>query len=537
MKKLSIICMLLGCIINGNAQVQTVAGNGYWNINGFKVGFVNGSDTLFRAITTGLEMKKPILLNVWTTAGRPGSPSAGMFGFNSDSLKIEWYAGGWQQPGAGGGGGTTYTFSTGLTNSAGTVTANLSTGVSGGQTLIGSTSTNSGIIYKTTTGVGATGADHIWVGGNNGATEFMRILNNGNVGIGVNNPATKLAVEGGNSRFDCYDGSDVFGNITTGSSSNSLSITFNRTLSSGADRINFNGGNYIYNHPGDGEVRIFTNTGGNFLTLYGNGSERIRLPTSGGVTFNTSTNSYTFPTTRATAGQVLTDVAGDGVLSWEASGGGSTLYSGNGTLSGNRTVTGSNNDLTFATTDYFTVNSNYNVWAKNDASRTYTSAIGLSAANYWQFGYTQGAAVFTRGNGIVIDTLNNVGLGDLTQTTMPLYTTGNSTYIAAGLQSKQGNFYAVTTVTGNTTLGVTNNFVLVDATSGNVTITLPAASASFGSQMGLDLIFKRIDNSGNSVTVQRAGSDLIDGANSFTLTTQWEAKKLRALSTSTWGVY
>ena len=62
--------------------------------------------------------------------------------------------------------------------------------------IIGGTSTTSGITYKTTTGVGTTGADHIFQVGNNGATEAMRILNSGNVGIGVINPQSKIDVEG-----------------------------------------------------------------------------------------------------------------------------------------------------------------------------------------------------------------------------------------------------------------------------------------------------------------------------------------------------
>jgi hypothetical protein len=319
MKKLIVATTIILASIYAHSQgITKQFGHGYKNVNGFRFGWMDGSDTLgyFRAV--GLQMKKPILLSVWTTAGRPASPVAGMIGFNSDSATIEWYGSDWTRPSAGGGGGgTSYTFSTGLTNSSGTVTANISTGVSGGQTIIGSTSTNSGLTYKTTSGVGTTGADHIFVGGNNGATEFMRILNDGNVGIGINNPATKLAVVGGNSRFDCWDGSgNVFGNITTSGASNNLSLVFTRTLSSGSDFISFAGGNYIMNNSGSGELRIFPASGGNFLTLYANGSEKIRLPTSGGVTFNTSTNSYIFPTSRASAGQVLTDAAGDGNLSW-----------------------------------------------------------------------------------------------------------------------------------------------------------------------------------------------------------------------------
>jgi len=51
--------------------------------------------------------------------------------------------------------------------------------------LIGGTTTTSTITYQPTSGVGTTGADHIFKVGNNGATEAMRILNNGNVGIGI----------------------------------------------------------------------------------------------------------------------------------------------------------------------------------------------------------------------------------------------------------------------------------------------------------------------------------------------------------------
>lgn len=64
----------------------------------------------------------------------------------------------------------------------------------GSGTLVGGTSTTSTLTYKTTTGVGTTGADHIFQVGNNGATEAMRILNSGNVGIGNSAPASLLTV-------------------------------------------------------------------------------------------------------------------------------------------------------------------------------------------------------------------------------------------------------------------------------------------------------------------------------------------------------
>lgn len=52
-------------------------------------------------------------------------------------------------------------------------------GVSNINSIIGGTATTSTLTFKTTTGIGATGADHIFQVGNNGATEAVRILNSG----------------------------------------------------------------------------------------------------------------------------------------------------------------------------------------------------------------------------------------------------------------------------------------------------------------------------------------------------------------------
>ncbi len=78
------------------------------------------------------------------------------------------------------------TFSTGLTRTTNTVTNDLSTGVSGGQTLIGSTSTNSGITIKSTSNVSpVTGADIILQSNNTGLNS--RLLSKGNWVIGNTN--------------------------------------------------------------------------------------------------------------------------------------------------------------------------------------------------------------------------------------------------------------------------------------------------------------------------------------------------------------
>lgn len=60
--------------------------------------------------------------------------------------------------------------------------------------VIGGTLTTSPLTLRSTSGIGAAGADIIFQVGNNGATEAMRILNNGNVGIGTTTPSGLLQV-------------------------------------------------------------------------------------------------------------------------------------------------------------------------------------------------------------------------------------------------------------------------------------------------------------------------------------------------------
>ena len=63
--------------------------------------------------------------------------------------------------------------------------------------VIGGTDTTSTLALRSTSGVGAAGADIIFQTGNNGATEAMRILNSGNVGIGTTGPGAKLHIQDG----------------------------------------------------------------------------------------------------------------------------------------------------------------------------------------------------------------------------------------------------------------------------------------------------------------------------------------------------
>ena len=78
--------------------------------------------------------------------------------------------------------------------------------------ITGGSGTTQTLIFKPTSGNGATGADHIFQVGNNGGTEAMRILNNGNVGLGTNAPVDRLDVRSAMSvneiKFRGTDGGD-----------------------------------------------------------------------------------------------------------------------------------------------------------------------------------------------------------------------------------------------------------------------------------------------------------------------------------------
>lgn len=171
---------------------------------------------------------------------------------------------------AGGGGGSSYTFTSGLTNTSGTVTNDLSTGVSGGQTLIGSTSTTSGIDVKVTSGNATTGALFRVLTGNNGAIEALRIRHDGYVGFGVTNPQQRL---------------DVDGIVRCGGSSGGLLIP---ARSNGADSYQFYsptpGVFDFFNH--DISDNVFTISGRRVGVSQTSPTAYLHLPASNGAVSN-----------------------------------------------------------------------------------------------------------------------------------------------------------------------------------------------------------------------------------------------------------
>ncbi|MBI2573981.1 MAG: hypothetical protein HYV78_01130 [Candidatus Wildermuthbacteria bacterium] len=88
--------------------------------------------------------------------------------------------------------------------------------------VIGGTGTTSTLTLRSTSGVGASGADIIFQVGNNGATEAMRILNSGSVGIGVS-PSYKLDVVSGGSTTARF-GTDASDTVVIGGGTGKITV-------------------------------------------------------------------------------------------------------------------------------------------------------------------------------------------------------------------------------------------------------------------------------------------------------------------------
>ena len=78
----------------------------------------------------------------------------------------------------------------------------------------------------------------------------------------------------------------------------------------------------------------------------------------------------------------------------------------------------------------------------------------------------------------------------------------------------------------------TDRIVLVDATSGPLTMTLPSAADAEPHLFAV----KKTDASGNAVTVARAGSDTIDGATSKVLSARYELLLIISDKGTAWHV-
>lgn len=94
---------------------------------------------------------------------------------------------------------------------------------------------------------------------------------------------------------------------------------------------------------------------------------------------------------------------------------------------------------------------------------------------------------------------------------------GKTLRVSGGIPAWSDATLATSTKTSNYTITGTDVVIFANATSGNVTITLPTASANSGYRFYI----KRIDGSANTCQIARSGTDAIDGQTAVSLDMQY----------------
>lgn len=99
--------------------------------------------------------------------------------------------------------------------------------------------------------------------------------------------------------------------------------------------------------------------------------------------------------------------------------------------------------------------------------------------------------------------------------------------------SQTSTFSIVAPTTGTGTTGDSHKLFRCDATSGNIIANLPSATSAGN---GFTVALKKIDGSGNTITVTANGSDEIDGAGTFVLNSQYNWAILVCDGTASWDI-
>jgi hypothetical protein len=107
-----------------------------------------------------------------------------------------------------------------------------------------------------------------------------------------------------------------------------------------------------------------------------------------------------------------------------------------------------------------------------------------------------------------------------------------ASFSQTGVFTSKGQRTAVTTKTSTYTATPSDSEIRVDCTARPVTITLPPANAT-----GQTYRIKKIDATGNPVTVACTGFDTVNGATSITLSAQYNGVTLLDGATGAWDGY
>lgn len=174
------------------------------------------------------------------------------------------------------------------------------------------------------------------------------------------------------------------------------------------------------------------------------------------------------------------------------------------------TITNNNSNFTFSGSNLFGVSANIVSFngAYGNGTKIYSSGVFVSPKSGADAPGSVNSSLVVRDNAYIgsNSAAPTSGLGVVGRTRL------------TGLETE------IITRTADYTVTETDHTILVDATSGNVTITLRTA---VGSKQLYNI--KRIDNSGNTVTVATTSSQTIDGATTYTgLSAQYKYVQVQA---------
>jgi hypothetical protein len=99
-------------------------------------------------------------------------------------------------------------------------------------------------------------------------------------------------------------------------------------------------------------------------------------------------------------------------------------------------------------------------------------------------------------------------------------------------RASDGYLFHTRRITASATLILNDSIVLVDATAGAVTVTLPPALNAEEKRFTI----KKVDASGNAVTIDGNGAETIDGAATKSLAAQYNAYDIVSQNGAWWIV-